>query len=642
MNPLTAILFMLSGFSLINSDSRKRQSLFCIIPAATICVIVVFKLLYFIAGFDLGVDSILFKDSLAGNKIALNTTINFILFTISVILISSKSEKNILVAQALNLLSFMISMLSILGYIYTNRSQGTFTPPFPTAINTSFCFIFLNVGIFLVKENRGFLSVVSAKLLGGNLSRRLLPVAILLPMILGYTRFEARRAGIIGEDVSGSLVIIFIILILSFVIWVYAKYLNRIDLERKKTELELLVAKNTAEQARKTQEQFLAIMSHEIRTPMNGVIGMTSLLQNTPLTEEQKSYVDTIRVSGESLLVIINDILDFSKIQEGRLELEDIPLSIRNVIEETFDLLIFEAGQKKLKLSYNIRKGVPDMIYGDVTRIRQVLVNLVSNSIKFTESGGIQVLVSDKNSHDDLYKIEFRVKDTGIGIPADKLDRLFKAFSQTDPSNTRKYGGTGLGLAISSSLVQMMQGEISVKSEPGKGSEFYFTIRAKKAQSPDILSPKQKKSYHTNGQESVQNSGPRNDLPELNLNLSILVAEDNMINQKIVIQMLRKLGYQADIAGNGLEVLEAVKRQHYDFILMDMVMPEMDGLETTAKLRVVPGMKQPIVVALTANAMQGEREKCIAAGMNDYLSKPFKIIDLENLIYKWFGDPAEK
>jgi two-component system, sensor histidine kinase and response regulator len=632
MNPLTAILFMVSGLALLNAASRRNRIAFCIIPSIIVCVVVSLKLIVFITGWAWNIDGFLFSSSLAGNKMALNSVVNFILTSISVILISGRSERNILAAQLFNLVSFMFSMLSILGYVYSIRTYGGFTQFFPTAINTSISFALLNIGIFLVKEHRGFISVVSARLLGGNLSRRLLPVAILLPMILGYSRFEARRAGIIGEHTSVSVVMIFIILVLSFVIWMYARYLNKIDIERKKTEIELLHAKNTAELAKKTQEQFLAMMSHEIRTPMNGVIGMTSLLQNTTLSEEQKSFVDTIRVSGESLLVIINDILDFSKIQEGRLELEEMPLSIRNVIEETFDLLALEAGQKKLELRFDISNDVPDVILGDVTRLRQVLVNLVSNGIKFTDGGDIQVFVSLKGFREEFFEIEFKVQDTGIGIPPDKLDRLFIAFSQTDASNSRKYGGTGLGLAISARLVQMMGGDIGVDSEAGKGSEFHFTILAKKALKADpFISPIPAVSpndYNIFENKNISSAG-----------ISILVAEDNMINQKIVLQMLKKIGYQADLAANGLEVLEAVQRQHYDFILMDMIMPELDGLQTTQKIRELDAIRQPVVVALTANAMQGERERCIAAGMNDYLSKPFKIKDLETLINRWFGDP---
>gem|GEM_PF-7038031 len=522
-------------------------------------------------------------------------------------------------------------------------------------------------------------------------------------------------------------------------------------------------AQLAAEQANLAKSSFLAAMSHEIRTPMNAIIGMTSLLLDTPLTSLQHEFTETIRLSGDSLLSLINDILDFSKIEADKLELENQPFALRDCIESALDLVAVRAAEKGLELGYWMDAHTPAFVVGDVTRLRQILINLVNNGVKFTGKGEVVIAVSSGKGPSDATPpgakgknwrtLRFSVRDTGIGIPAGGEERLFRSFSQMDASTTRRYGGTGLGLAISKKLVNMMGGDIWCESEgvPGKGSTFHFTLQMQVAdrspemiwageqpqlrdrrilivddnptnrriltmqtqswamQPVDIASPLQALEYIRRGEHfdiaildaqmpemdgvalarEIRRHRDRRSLPLIMLTsisqsphgeegvdfaayltkpikpsllynalvdalglqgvstqrmqkaaeidrqmaerhpLHILLAEDHAINQKTALLLLGMMGYRADVAANGLEVLEALRRQHYDVVLMDIQMPEMDGLEATRRIQEEwPPDRQPRIVAMTANAMQGDREACLAIGMHDYVAKPIKIAEL--------------
>ncbi len=395
-------------------------------------------------------------------------------------------------------------------------------------------------------------------------------------------------------------------------------YILRDMTERKQIEL--------------AKQEFLAMISHEIRTPITSVAGMASLLLNTNLTDEQREFGNAIYTSGNALHRIINDMLDLSKIESGKLDLEEQPFELRKCINETLALLAIKANEKGLKLTFIDTPEIPTMIVGDITRLRQVLVNLVSNAIKFTETGGVEISVTVHKKLDDkgIQQIQFAVRDTGIGIAKKGLERLFKPFSQVNSSITRQYGGTGLGLAICKQLCELMGGKIWVESEFGQGTVFSFIITTSIIPEEIVnrISRGSEPYIHTQLLESENDTKIDTQMAKEHP-LKILLVEDNVINQRMIGLMLQGMGYQPDLANNGLEALSALRIQLYDVVLMDVQMPEMDGLTATQHIKQGWTLEtQPWVVALTASAMWGERDRCLASGMNDYLVKPIRIAEL--------------
>ncbi len=379
-----------------------------------------------------------------------------------------------------------------------------------------------------------------------------------------------------------------------------------------KTKDEAIAARTEADGATQAKARFLANMSHEIRTPMNGIIGMSNLLLSNVTDPIGIERLKIIQNCGNSLLDLINDVLDFSKLEVDKVELEKHPFPIHDTVKEIVELLNTRASEKGVTLSYRPDKSVPEWLCGDVNRLRQVLTNIVSNSVKFTEIGSVEISSQAKEIESDQWQIQFAIKDTGIGIPDHVKSKLFQSFSQVDASTTRRFGGTGLGLAICKGLCEKMGGSIWVESELGKGSTFFFTI------SVSTATPV----------ESKKSSNPFASFdPEMGMKhpLRILVAEDNRTNQLVAVGLLGKLGYKADIAGNGREVLKALKAQQFDLVLMDCHMPEMDGFEATKKIIATYGTQRPKVVALTASTMKEDIDRCIASGMDGFIGKPITL-----------------
>jgi len=754
MNPSVAVAFVLIGFALtagMRGDARSIRTA----AGGILALFGLLKLCDLAFGWHSGIDQIIFHQRLAelgllgSGGLAPMAAVNLALMGVCLLLAARATQRRVIASQYTAALTLMLALLTTLGYLFGAIGFNKSSFGFPMAIHTAGCFLLSSIGILMLKPHVGFMATVTSANMGGSTARLLLPSVVMLPIALGLLWLTGTQTGQIDPTTGIAVFVTVNVAVLAVIAMIAADRLRRTAAVLGARSRELEAARATAEGANRAKSEFLANMSHEIRTPMNGVLGMTALLLETPLSDKQRQFAETVASSAETLLDVINDILDISKLEAGRVTIERVDFDLEALVEGAVELMAPAANAKGIEIGADIALSLRGRFKGDPTRLRQVLVNLLGNAVKFTEHGFVGVEVEE--TLDGLVRVS--VTDTGIGIAGRDLPKLFEKFSQADGTVTRRFGGTGLGLAISRQLVELMGGQIQVESAAGRGSRFWFELPlAEATTSPleglplpvrlsgvsvlvvDDIELNRRTMRHlleafdmrvseaasgadalaaleqayTDGQpidlivldqmmpgmageavaarvratpslastrlilaSSVDVASPvgfdviltkpirrhqlvsalerlfdverapaaagvtvvRTVTPR---GLNLLLVEDNRINQMVAATLLEDDGYLVTVAEDGLEALDIAAKTRFDAILMDVQMPRLDGIGATRRLRDGTGPnRQTPIIALTANAMEGDRERYLAVGMNDYLSKPFELENVRAIVARW-------